>query len=1150
MDDTMSDLVIQEFDADGNISGSAITVMEGVYNNIEVPGAGIENITFFSMDVNVAGDYVVSVIARQTNDNSQLEWHQDLIGHMVVDPDTWTSVTDYTDFFANNTEVFGQISMDADGGSTLVMRNRSRDDDDGAFAGTFMLKYDADGNIVNGTNLTAKDSYIDAIYNGTDGGRFFEHADDYMINLFPNMTTSTLMITDTDLAAVQEVRIEFETGFLVAEDTIAYSNDAGGAVTGSIDANGLLVLTATGGGDLAIADANIAINSLYYQNIEGSGNQTEGVREISITVVNSDGSSADPATYYLNVKVNDAESFSITDESFTAIDGGHLTDTVNVDMENLDLSDVSLSGKINNIDAFDLSGDGFNTLSLGLDDMLAMTGPFEDFSSISKNYIEGDVGDSVNLVGADWGDLVASNFGGYNRYQSTELDLRINENVKVNLVDTLGDLDTSAVLSQTGKVQALDGHQGEPSPVLFSPIRTDLANGDYVLTVSNSAPTDGGNGYLLAMRIYNSDGTPDGDEFVISHQDTGGRLGFPQTIANDDGGFTVLWLENDVASNTYIGYYGQKFDANGIKVGGEVLIMPSTESISDTSHTFRVVKGANDGYEAYITEKDKTGSEDYSLTLFNIDSDLALTDAGTELYATSSSGVNFSTMGGIALTGGGTVAYAFDYSTSELLVSTITPGNSINNVFISGLTSGTEFNNGVALDNGGFAILYSLDNAGDATHSDLIIQEFGATGIAVGAPITVMEDIMTIDDVNEIGVYDVEFIRFFSLGINTDGEYIVNATTGLTFDTSLIEYGHANIGHMVVDPDTWVALSDYSTFSFSNSQVFGHVYGDADGGASFYMRNRSSNDELGQFGGLFKIKYDAEGNIVNYEDMTAMHSDLDVIYAGNTAGKLGERGDADLVNLFPNMTTDGLAITDTDLAAVQEVQIQFESGFLASEDTLGYVDANGTIDGTLDGSSLLVLTATAGGDLSTADAEAAINSLYYQNIEGSGIQTEGIREISITVVNSDGSSADPATYYLNVKVNDTDIFTITDASFTAIDGGHLSDTVNIDMVSLDLSDVSLSGKINNVENFDLTGDGNNTLSLGLDDLIDMTGPFENGTSVQKVYITGEAGDTVNMVGADWGDLTVSNDGANNNYQSAEIDLRINQDITVLMPDVL
>ena len=119
-----------------------------------------------------------------------------------------------------------------------------------------------------------------------------------------------------------------------------------------------------------------------------------------------------------------------------------------------------------------------------------------------------------------------------------------------------------------------------------------------------------------------------------------------------------------------------------------------------------------------------------------------------------------------------------------------------------------------------------------------------------------------------------------------------------------------------------------------------------------------------------------------------------------------------------------------------------------------------------------------------------------------------------------------------------------------IDGGSGLDTLRIDGsgVALDLS-LLASNRITGIERIDLTGSGDNSLTLNVQDVLALPHHADHflDTSTQQLLIDGNAGDSVHANGQGWlqGDDVTFGEGAYASY--AQLDsaaqLLVNLDIT-------
>ena len=114
-----------------------------------------------------------------------------------------------------------------------------------------------------------------------------------------------------------------------------------------------------------------------------------------------------------------------------------------------------------------------------------------------------------------------------------------------------------------------------------------------------------------------------------------------------------------------------------------------------------------------------------------------------------------------------------------------------------------------------------------------------------------------------------------------------------------------------------------------------------------------------------------------------------------------------------------------------------------------------------------------------------------------------------------------------------DVLAISNSDSVSIDGGLGNDTLRFDApITLDLSMLGRS-KIRSIETIDLADDNDSTLSLGLSDVLAISGQT---TLENPLTILGASGDTVNLLGAptngidgSWSRTDSDNSDANNTY---------------------
>ena len=179
-----------------------------------------------------------------------------------------------------------------------------------------------------------------------------------------------------------------------------------------------------------------------------------------------------------------------------------------------------------------------------------------------------------------------------------------------------------------------DGDQMVPSV-------TGLSNGDFVITWMSSGQ-DGPTFGIFGQR-FGADGTPIGAEFQADSF-TDGEQTDAEVSALADGGFVITWQSSGQLVHTIdfdevyqTAVYGQRFDANGVKVDGEIQISPPDAENTSYKMVQPTVVGLQNGTFVVAWNTIDTGggtakgvySRQFSLPgrpTFDLDIDAALTD--------------------------------------------------------------------------------------------------------------------------------------------------------------------------------------------------------------------------------------------------------------------------------------------------------------------------------------------------------------------------------------------------------------------------------------------------------------------------------------------------------------------------------------------
>lgn len=117
-----------------------------------------------------------------------------------------------------------------------------------------------------------------------------------------------------------------------------------------------------------------------------------------------------------------------------------------------------------------------------------------------------------------------------------------------------------------------------------------------------------------------------------------------------------------------------------------------------------------------------------------------------------------------------------------------------------------------------------------------------------------------------------------------------------------------------------------------------------------------------------------------------------------------------------------------------------------------------------------------------------------------------------------------------------DTITVSDLSFQRIDGGSGSDTLKLEGAGLNLNLASFRARLNSVETIDLTGSGNNSLTLIARDVLNLA-DYSN-----TLKVNGDAGDSVSL-GSGWTDGGVA--GGYHTYTQGLAIVLVGTELTVL-----
>lgn len=98
-----------------------------------------------------------------------------------------------------------------------------------------------------------------------------------------------------------------------------------------------------------------------------------------------------------------------------------------------------------------------------------------------------------------------------------------------------------------------------------------------------------------------------------------------------------------------------------------------------------------------------------------------------------------------------------------------------------------------------------------------------------------------------------------------------------------------------------------------------------------------------------------------------------------------------------------------------------------------------------------------------------------------------------------------------------DIIKVSDSGFRSLDGGAGNDTLAVTGSGLNLNLVNVHGKIDGIEAIDLTGNGNNALTLTALDLLNLS------DTSNTLKVNGNTGDVITGLSSGWTDGGITGD---------------------------
>ena len=316
-----------------------------------------------------------------------------------------------------------------------------------------------------------------------------------------------------------------------------------------------------------------------------------------------------------------------------------------------------------------------------------------------------------------------------------------------------------------------------------------------------------GSNYGIYGQRYNSSGVAQGAEFQINTY-TPSEQQFPEVVGLDNGGFFVVWQSSGQDGSGW-GVYGQRYDAAGVAIGGEILINEHTSGNQYVA-TVAALEGGGIAVSWSTDSQDGSSWGIYQRVYLPTPHDLQGSTGNDVLYG----GEGDDTLQGLAgadnLDGGAGIDTA-DYSASGLGV-TVDLGGTGNDSVQGGDADGDT--------------LANIENLVGSLHNDILIGDGGANVLSGAEGDDTLEGKAGADVLDGGGGSDVA------------------AFDGLASDHQVVRLGDEIIVTRVSDADDRDVLRNIETIRFTDGDVLLNDIPVADESAVNVVKGTEVNGQL------------------------------------------------------------------------------------------------------------------------------------------------------------------------------------------------------------------------------------------------------------------------------------------------------------------
>ena len=786
---------------------------------------------------------------------------------------------------------------------------------------------------------------------------------------------------------------------------------------------------------------------------------------------------------------------AISDADFAVIDGGLGIDTLRLDSAvTLNLADIP-NNRLDNIEIIDLNGMG-STLILATDDILNIVG------SGAQNIlqIDGDSTDTLNAIQALFFDSEETrDIGGtaYRIYQA-DASLGLDNSVRL-LVDPDVRVEEGVVAIEASAI-----HDG--GFVLNGVSMGDLSG--YSVSGAGDINGDGLDDIIIGARDADSNGADSGASYVVfGKTDGGGDIVELSTIADDNNGFVINGANSDNRSGFSVSGAGDvngdglddiiigasraemRFGLNGNNAGYVVFGKSDSEAIElsdidnnendagffirtisdfllvhDTISVSRAGDVNGDGLDDIILGKpyaDPAGKHNAgaSYVVFG------KTDGSVATLAEIDDGDNDE---GFAINGG----FITNGASHEFSGFSVSDAGDVNGDGLDDVIIGAPNVGGDRMHSGASYVVFGKTDGGVIELSD-IANASSEQGFAIeGGPLTGVVNsrgrgfvnilsgasVSGAGDVNGDGLDDVIIGAYYHYDDRTGASYVVfGKTDNDIVELSAIADDDDDAGFIIKGVDA----GDRSGYSVSGA---GDINGD--GLDDLIIGARDADPNENESGASYLVFGKSDGNAV---ELAFVELGVGGFVINGASG-----GDLSGISVSGAGDVNGDGFDDLIIGAIR-------------------ADSNSVTD---NGASYVIF---GGQGVSSTDAQNLPGTSGADRLIGGAGDDTLIGNGGEDVLR--GGAGDDVLAIRNSTISNTDS--------VSIDGGLGNDTLRFDApITLDLSMLGRS-KIRSIETIDLADGNDSTLSLGLSDVLAISGQT---TLENPLRILGDNGDTVNLLG--------------------------------------